>query len=150
MITTIKSLSQKFDYIIVDCPGNNLVELLTAMTSSDILISPVNSTQLVLDSLLELHKQVLQTRAVNPDLKVLIHPYMLPTHHKNKKNSLEDIKEYLKDGFEEFITTKSLTYFRKAYQDCVIGGKTVFEDNDNEKPIKEMKELIQEIVNYGN
>nr|UVN18196.1 hypothetical protein pPsy0462b_00051 [Pseudomonas syringae] len=61
---TLRTLSEKFDYVIVDVAGRNSRELITGAVVADIIIAPNQCSQLDLDTLGELQEQVLRCRGI--------------------------------------------------------------------------------------
>ena len=142
---TIKDLKNKYDYIIIDVAGRNSRELITGMLCADILISPVQCSQLDLDTLEELEEQVERVKDLNPNLKTYVLNVMLSTNHKVNINNKKEFDEYIKD-FESFKVLSSLNCYRKIYRDVISEGISVLEQNKDFKALEESQELIEEIL----
>jgi chromosome partitioning protein len=142
---TIKALKSKYDYIIIDVAGRNSRELITGMLCADILISPVQCSQLDLDTLEELEEQVERVSDLNPSLSTYVLNVMLSTNHKVNINNKKEFEEYIKD-FESFKVLKSINCYRKIYRDVISEGISIFEQNKDKKAIEESQELIEEII----
>lgn len=72
LVDALKVLSRQNQVVIVDVPGRNSPELISAMSVADVVISPHACSQLDLETLQELEDQVRALRPLNPQLKVLI------------------------------------------------------------------------------
>ena len=138
---TIKDISDKYDYVVVDTAGRDSRELRTGMAVADILLSPARPSQYDLDTLPHLVEVFTQAKDINPKLKAYLILNMCPTNPVIKEAG--DAKNYLAE-FPEFVTATSLIYDRKAFRDCVSEGKTVFEWKDA-KAEKEIRALMEEV-----
>ena len=115
------------------------------MLCADILISPVQCSQLDLDTLEELEEQVERVKDLNPNLKTYVLNVMLSTNHKVNINNKKEFDEYIKD-FESFKVLSSLNCYRKIYRDVISEGISVLEQNKDFKALEESQELIEEIL----
>ncbi len=138
---TLKDLSKRYDYVVVDTAGRDSRELRTGMVAADVLISPSRPSQYDLDTLPHLTDVFVQAQDLNPNIKGYLVLNMCPTNPFIKE--AEDAREYLNE-FPEFKLSCSLIHDRKAYRDCISEGKTVFEWKD-EKAKEEIKKLMEEI-----
>jgi len=144
--STLRTLDQKFDHIIVDVAGRNSRELITAGTVADIIIAPHQASQLDLDTLEELQEQTIRLRDINPDLEVLVYHSMSSTNPTVKDNERAEFVDFVND-LEGFKALDSTGFFRKVYRDVIPEGKSVLEVN-NEQASQEINKLIDEV--YGN
>ena len=144
---TIKSLAEKYQYIIVDVAGRNSREMITASAVADILLCPSQCSQLDLDTLAELQQQVEQVRDLNQDLKVLIYQTMASTNAKVVEKERADFEAYVSE-FPEFIALKSIGRYRKIYRDVFADGLSVLETS-NDAAGQEIMDLFNEVYRNG-
>jgi len=142
----LKSLSEKYEYVIVDVAGRNSRELITGASVADIIIAPHQCSQFDLDTLEELQEQVLRIReSVNPSLEVYAYHSMASTNASVKETERSEFVAYLSE-FPELKLLNSVGYYRKAYKDCISLGKSVFE-TQNSQAISEINDLLKEVFN---
>ncbi len=140
---TLKSLSTKFDHVIVDVAGRNSRELITGAVVADQIIAPHQCSQLDLDTLAELESQITRIRDLNPNLKVGVYHTMASTNPAVKETERREFLEFVNE-FKSFEPLKSVGYYRKAYKDSVPEGKSVLE-TDNQLAKDEIAQLSREI-----
>ena len=140
---TIADLSRKFDYVIVDVAGRNSREMITSLSVSDVLIAPHQASQLDLDTIEELHNQLIKMRDLNPNLTAYVLHTMASTNPIVRKNERKEFADYLSD-FPTLKLLQSCCYYRKIYRDVMPLGKSVIESN-NLIANKEISNLIKEV-----
>ncbi|MVF14817.1 AAA family ATPase [Ketobacter sp. MCCC 1A13808] len=140
---TLRTLDEKFDYVIVDVAGRNSREMITGAAVAQVIIAPHQASQLDLDTLAELQQQTVRIRDLNPDLKVFIYHAMASTNPSVKETERREFLEYVSQ-FEEFQPLESISYYRKAYKDVIPVGQSVLEYG-NEQAIQEVQALIAEV-----
>ena len=146
---TIKSLREKYDFLIIDVAGRNSRELLTALICTDLLLTPATNSQLDLDTLTELEIQVTNAKDLNPNIKSFIYTVMCTTHAKGKVTAYNEMKEFIKD-FEDFHLLKSVSHYRKVYQTVIPDGLSVLEQKKDMLANKEVKLLVTEVLAFVN
>lgn len=144
---TIKTLNEKFGYVIVDVAGRNSREMISAATVADILICPSQCSQLDMDTLGELEQQVEQIKDLNPTLKVFIYQTMASTNPKVIEKEREDFEKYVEE-FKGFVPLNSMGRYRKVYRDVFSDGLSVLETN-NKAAIDEVRDLYSEVISNG-
>ncbi|MDP4709502.1 MAG: ParA family protein [Rickettsiaceae bacterium] len=140
---TIEDLSRRFDYVIVDVAGRNSREMITSLSVSDVLIAPHQASQLDLDTIEELHNQLIKIRDLNPNLTAYVLHTMASTNPIVRKNERKEFADYLSD-FPTLKLLQSCCYYRKIYRDVMPLGKSVIESN-NLIANKEIYNLIKEV-----
>ncbi|MEY8709852.1 chromosome partitioning protein ParA [Mangrovibacter phragmitis] len=140
---TLRSLNEKYTHVIVDVTGRNSRELVTGGTVADIIIAPHQSSQLDLDTLIELQQQVISWRDLNPELKVFGYQTMATTNPLIRGNERYEFLEYIKE-FPEITPLNAIACFRKVYRDVMPQGKSVMETS-NEQAKNEVLALIKEV-----
>jgi len=141
--STLRSLSEKFEVVIVDVAGKNSRELITGAAVADIIIAPHQCSQPDLDTLEELQEQVARVRDLNPELNVFVYHTMASTNASVKETERREFLEYLAE-FPEFTVLNSVGFSRKAYKDAISNGQSVLE-RDNPQAAGEVLALIQEV-----
>lgn len=145
---TLKSLDEKYQHVIVDVPGRNSRELITAASIADIIIAPHQCSQLDLDTMGELAAQVDAIRdSVNPNLKVFVYHAIASTNPVLRASERDQFLTFLAD-FPQFTALESIGHYRKVYRDVISTGASVLETS-NVKAAAEINELIKEVYGYG-
>lgn len=141
--STLRTLADKFDYVIVDVAGRNSRELITGAAVADVIIAPHQCSQLDLDTLSELRDQVVRVRDLNPDLKVYAYHSMASPNPSVRETERREFLEYLAE-FPEIKPLNAVGFYRKAYKDSIPFGKSVME-GDNAQAIEEIRALVKEV-----
>ncbi len=142
---TLRDLSERYAYVIVDAAGRDSRELRTGMTAANVLLVPFRPSQADLDTLPHLVEIIEQAQDINPMLKPLAVVTMAPTNVM--VSELAESKDYLRD-FPQLKLTQSVIYDRKVYRDALSHGIGVVEEN-NAKAKSEIQMLVQEILSHG-
>ncbi|MDC3951698.1 AAA family ATPase [Pseudomonas aeruginosa] len=140
---TLRTLSEKFDHVIVDVAGRNSDELLSSLPVAHIVIAPHQCSQLDLDTLSELQVQVSAALNINPDLRTLAYHSMASTNPAVRETERREFLEFLSE-FPEIQPLESVGFYRKAYKDVMPFGKSVLE-GDNAQAIAEIRALVNEV-----
>ena len=140
---TLRSLHDKFDFVVVDVAGRNSRELITGAVVADMIIAPHQASQLDLDTLAELQQQTIRIRDLNPELKVHIYHTMASTNPTVREAERSEFLEYVAN-FPEFQPLESIGHYRKAYKDVIPLGLSVLE-HINEQAKNEVQTLLQEV-----
>lgn len=143
---TLKTLSEKFEHVIVDVAGRNSRELITGAAVADQIIAPHQCSQLDLDTLVELQDQVIRVRDLNPGLRVYAYHAMASTNASVKETERREFLEFIAE-FPEIQPLTAIGYYRKAYKDSIPLGKSVLE-GDNAQAAGEIEVLVEEVF-YG-
>ncbi|KAF8818042.1 ParA family protein [Rickettsia endosymbiont of Cardiosporidium cionae] len=145
--TTIENLRQKFDYVVVDVAGRNSREMITGMSVSDILLSPHQASQLDLDTIQELQKQITRVRDLNANLICYVLHTMANTNPTVREKERSDFGNFLSD-YPEVKLLNSCLFYRKIYRDTMPYGKSVIESK-NIQAKNEVLELMKEVTKNG-
>jgi chromosome partitioning protein len=141
--STLRTLAEKFDHVIVDVAGRNSRELITGAAVADIIIAPHQCSQLDLDTLSELSDQVVRVRDLNPDLKVYAYHSMASPNPTVRATEHREFLEFLSE-FPEIQPLEATGFYRKAYKDAIPFGKSVLEGG-NSQAADEIRALIKEV-----
>ncbi|MEH6483005.1 MULTISPECIES: ParA family protein [Pseudomonas] len=145
LVDALKVLSSQNQVVIVDVPGRNSPELISAMSVADVVISPHACTQLDLETLQECEDQVRALRQLNPELKVLIYQSMGTTNPAIRQRERSDFCSYV-SAFENLLLANSSGFQRLAYRECISEGIGVLESR-NPLAADEIQQLLSEILN---
>lgn len=137
----LQGLALKHDFVLVDVPARDNVELRTAMAVADTLIVPFKSSQADLDTLPIVDEIVSQAREINPDLKVYALLNMVSTNPRVQE--VRESKEYL-SSFPLFQPLETVIRERKIYRDNLSEGFGAVESN-NAKAKQEIESLVEEL-----
>jgi chromosome partitioning protein len=143
--STLRSLNEKFDHVIVDVAGRNSRELITGSSVADLIIAPHQCSQLDLDTLGELQEQVIQIRDLNEGLRVLVYHSMASTNATVKDKERSEFLAYLAE-FPEFKVLDAVGYYRKIYKDVIAEGRSVLEVGKT-PAADEIRALLNEVYN---
>ena len=143
--STLRSLNERFDHVIVDVAGRNSRELITGASVADLIIAPHQCSQLDLDTLGELQEQVIKIRDLNEGLKVFVYHSMASTNVSVKDKERAEFLEYLAE-FPEFQVLNAVGYYRKIYKDVIAEGRSVLEAGKT-PAADEIRSLLNEVYN---
>lgn len=138
-----------YDFILIDVAGRDGRELRTAMAVSDILVSPIQPSQVDISTIQHLIDHTfLEIQDINPSLKMLILLNQCSTNIMVK-----DAHEYdklLREEYPEVVTMHRKLLSRKAYIDCWCDGRTIFEfeDKRGNKSRDEFIEFTRELFDH--
>jgi chromosome partitioning protein len=139
--STLQSLNNRYDIVIVDCQGRDSKELRTGLLAADLVIAPFRPSQWDLDTLPTMVELIDNAMDLNPNLKACAILTMSPTNHNI--NELELARSVFK--FDNLVLLKSATCDRKVYRDAASIGLSVLE-MDNEKASLEISEIATELL----
>lgn len=145
LVDSLKVLSQQNQIVIVDVPGRNSPELISAMSVANVVVSPHACSQLDLETLQELEDQILALRTLNPGLRVLIYQSMATTNPAIRQRERNDFCRYV-SAFEYFRLANPMGFQRLVYRECISEGTGVLESN-NTLAAEEIQLLLEEILN---
>ena len=144
LVDPLRVLDQQHQVVIVDVPGRNSQELLTAAMVADVLIAPHACSQLDLETLQELEEQVQHVRKINPQLRVLIYHALATTNPALRKRERADFRDYV-SAFEGFELARSIGYQRLVYRECISAGTGVVE-TANSHAANEISHFVSEVL----
>lgn len=145
-INTIRSLSQKYDDIIIDVGGRNTFELRAAMIVANKFLMPLKPSQLDVETIGVVEQILGEALAFNPELQAKVIPSMVSVNPMI--NELSELLE-LKDDLDNLKMSDAIIRERITYRKVTKTGKSIFEaDSIDEKAVAEFNQLYTEI--YGN
>lgn len=140
---TIKGLSNRYQFVIVDCQGRDSKELRSGLIVADLVLFPFRPSQFDLYTLPNMVEMLTDAQLINPSLIGRAVITMSPTNPQ--VNELENAREFFND-FEQITLLKTVICDRKVYRDAGSLGLSVLE-MDNEKAAHEINALWEELSN---
>lgn len=134
----------KYDYIIIDCPPSLGLLTLNALTSSDMVIIPLQTEFLAMQGLAKI-KQVIQKVKLRLNKKLTIGG-VVATMYDNRKVLNRDVVETIQKYFGELVFK---TYIRDnvALAEAPAQRKDIFAYNRNSAGAEDYLALCQELEN---
>jgi chromosome partitioning protein len=142
---TLKELSEKYEFVIVDIAGRDSVELRSGLSCADIFISPVRPAQFDLDTIPHLAEIFEKATVFNPLLIGVLVLNMCPTNPKVRES--EEAIEYLQQ-YPNFHLATTRIHDRKAFRDSGSNGLSVLEWTD-EKAAESILQFTFEIIEHA-
>lgn len=144
-INTVKSLSQKYDDIIIDVGGRNTFELRASMILANKFFMPIKPSQLDVETIAVVESILSEAKSINPSLEAKVIPSMVSVNPMI--NEFQELLE-LKDDLDNFKMSDAVIRERITYRKVMKTGKSIFEaDTLDEKAMAEFYQLYFEI--YG-
>lgn len=139
----VKDLAARYEYVIIDAGGRDSVELRSAMVAADILIIPIQASQLDVWTLGNMDELVKQAKGFNPNLKAKI---IINRASPNPAvNEVEEAKSIIGD-FEEIKLSNVVIRDRIAFRKAAKSGLGVCELlEEDKKAVSEIENLYKEI-----
>ena len=135
--------SQKFDYILIDCPPSLGLLTLNALTAADYLIIPVQAQFLAMRGMAKLMNVIATVRErLNPNLGI---GGIVITQFDRRKTLNKSVSELINDSFCDKVF-KTVIRDNVALAEAPIKGKNIFEYNKNSNGAKDYMSLAQEAL----
>jgi chromosome partitioning protein len=141
--SALETLNSKFEYVVVDCPGRDSVELRSGLMVADIFISPVRPSQADLDTLPKVISLIATSRVYNKKLK----SYCVLTQSPSSSTETKEAREALLAYEDSLTPLESIIYERRSYRDALGYGLGVIEMKDP-KATLEMTNVCKEIFTW--
>ena len=142
--TLRKSVSQDFDYIIIDCPPNMGTFVLCTLYASDFAIVPILATSsFSVEGLIKAVKLIKEIREkVNPELRFL----RLLINSVDKRTSIsKSITEQISRVFENDQIFKTQIPVNTAFEKAEASRSTVFQYDGTSTGARAYRELAKEL-----
>ena len=144
---SLKNIHSRYEIVIVDLHGGITPELITAMLVSDLLLCPMEPSQLDIDTLPDFFKEIDKARLINSELEVRY--FLSRCQPLTTMDNAIEVGEMLSE-MEEVNLLKTRICINKRFIDAFPLGKGVVEMENADKAkenflqfYKEVKELIQ-------
>ena len=135
--------SQKFDYILIDCPPSLGLLTLNALTAADYLIIPVQAQFLAMRGMAKLMNVIATVRErLNPNLRI---GGIVITQFDRRKTLNKSVSELINDSFCDKVF-ETVIRDNVALAEAPIKGKNIFEYNKNSNGAKDYMSLAQEVL----
>lgn len=135
-------LSDRFDYLVVDCGGADSKAMRSSLATSDIALLPFRPKRRDLRIAHDMAEIVETAKALNTKLKVLSVITQAPTH-PNQKYRIENAKKLLSQlGLNPL---DSFTRNLNAWDDAEESGCSVLEYTEDKKAANDAKNLFTEL-----
>ncbi|GAA8895063.1 ParA family protein [Helicobacter pylori] len=144
---TLKQMTDKYEYILINTKGENSKESQRAMLLSDWVLIPTTPSQLDTAVLLDMLERIRDIQALNENLKACIVMNRIPTIPtlKEKKALIDFINQ--NNANESVFLIDNILSERIAYKRSVSEGMGVMEYNDN-KAKNEWSQFYDELSGY--
>ncbi len=144
---TLKQMTDKYEYILIDTKGEHSKESQRSMLLSDWVLIPTTPSQLDTAVLLDMLERIRDIQALNENLKACIVMNRIPTIPtlKEKKALIDFINQ--NNANESVFLMDNLLSERIAYKRSVSEGMGVMEYNDN-KAKNEWSQFYDELSGY--
>ncbi|MGL2513648.1 AAA family ATPase [Helicobacter pylori] len=144
---TLKQMTDKYEYILIDTKGEHSKENQRAVLLSDWVLIPTTPSQLDTAVLLDMLERIRDIQALNENLKACIVMNRIPTIPtlKEKKALIDFINQ--NNANESVFLMDNLLSERIAYKRSVSEGMGVMEYNDN-KAKNEWSQFYDELSGY--
>ncbi|GAA8806081.1 ParA family protein [Helicobacter pylori] len=144
---TLKQMTDKYEYILINTKGENSKESQRAMLLSDWVLIPTTPSQLDTAVLLDMLERIRDIQALNENLKACIVMNRIPTIPtlKEKKALIDFINQ--NNANESVFLMDNILSERIAYKRSVSEGMGVMEYNDN-KAKNEWSQFYDELSGY--
>lgn len=140
---SLKKLAETYDYVIVDAGGYDGPSFRAALTVCDLLLFPIQPTQVDLWAVRKTKELIDQSQIINPDMEVLA---VISRGSTNiRSNVALDAQAAITETYE-IPVAKTIIRDRMSYQSCVSEGQGVVESSDS-KAKSEIEALVLEIIN---
>lgn len=135
--------TQKFDYILIDCPPSLGLLTLNALTAADYLIIPVQAQFLAMRGMAKITNVIEIVRErLNPNLNI---GGIVITQFDKRKTLNKNVSEIINDSFCDKVF-KTVIRDNVALAEAPIKGKNIFEYNKNSNGAKDYTSLAQEVL----
>lgn len=141
---TLLDLDSKYDYVIVDVPGHESLEMKATLAVTSIAILPFRPSQLDINVMHNMAALIRSCSKVNRNLLAYGLISIAPTNMKNKE--IDQAREVIKD-YKEIILLKTVISDRKAYRDSMVNGEGVIELTEKSSSIESAKQEILALIN---
>lgn len=139
----LKKLNETYDYVLVDAGGYDGPSFRAALTVCDLLVFPIQPTQVDLWAVRKTKELIDQSQIINPDMEVLA---VISRGSTNSRSTIASDAQQLIAETYELKVAKTVIRDRVCYQSSVSEGMGVVESTDA-KAKAEIQALVLEIVN---
>lgn len=147
---TLKSLVEKYEFVLIDTSGSDNEINQKAMLFSDIVVLPTKPSQLDIDVLQKMFIRVENCQIINEDLKAFVLMNQMPPNPKIAENKqMKDFIEELIQEKDNIILLNTIIHERIAYKRCFSDGLGISEFFKDKNCLKEFNNFYHEIFLKG-
>lgn len=141
---TLATMSENFDYVIVDVAGRDSPEMHSALSIVDKVVIPCRPSQADIDTLPTMEHAINQAKYTSKNLSLTAYILFNLCPTNNRSSELNEAADLVASDFE-FSALASNLADRRVYRDAMSEGKGVVEMNDP-KAIIEMNVVAKSIL----
>jgi chromosome partitioning protein len=140
------SLRNHYDYVIIDCGGQDNLALRSSMAVADHILIPLRPKRRDLKTVPHMEDILSTCRMVNPGMNAAFVITQCPSLPSLASRIL-DAKEVCRSF--EMPVLNSVTFSRNIYDDSEESGKSVMESEPDGKAAIEIRSIIEELLARG-
>lgn len=140
------SLSQHYDYVVIDCGGQDNLALRSSMAVADHVLIPIRPKRRDLKTVPHMEDMVSACQMVNPNMNVAFVMTQCPTLPTLAPRILE-AKEVCRSF--DMPVLNAVTFSRNMYDDSEEHGMSVIENEPDGKGAHEIRNIIKELLARG-
>ncbi len=138
----IEDMTEKFDYVIIDCPPSLGLLTINALSASEKLLIPIQCEYFALEGLGQLIETTKLIKGVNPNLKIGgVILTMYDSRTKLSESVVKDVKEFFKETAFDSIVPRNV-----RLSEAPSHGKTIFQYDDKSTGARAYKKLAGEFI----
>ncbi|HHX99379.1 TPA: ParA family protein [Candidatus Dojkabacteria bacterium] len=138
----LDSMSEEFNYVLIDCPPSLGLLTINALSAAQKLIIPIQCEYFALEGLGQLIETTKLIKGVNPSLTIGgIVLTMYDSRTKLSENVVNDVKEFFKDAAFKSIVPRNV-----RLSEAPSHGKTIFEYDDKSTGAMAYNKLANEFI----
>ncbi|AWL10986.1 hypothetical protein HMF8227_00490 [Saliniradius amylolyticus] len=140
------SMKELYDYVIVDCGGQDNLALRSSMAVADHILMPLRPKRRDLKTVPHMEDIVSTCKMVNPRMNVAFVVTQCPSL-PNLAGRIIEAKEVCRSF--ELPVLNTVTYSRNIYDDSEEQGLSVMENEPNGKAAQEIRSIVDELLARG-
>lgn len=146
---SLKDIESNYDYVVIDTPPTLGILTVNALTSSDLVIVPMNADVYSVQGLSQLDKQIRNVQKYcNPRLKI---GGLLLTKYNDRQNVSKTTKEMIESVSAQLQTKVFKTFIREsvAVRESALMQCDMFKESPNSNASVDYMEFINELIETG-
>lgn len=141
----LQQLASKHPHLVVDCGGQDSIELRAAIVAADLLVVPTQPSMFDLATLLAMESLVSEAKLYNPKLSAWFVLNRCPTH---AKSSLTTEAIWILQQFQTIRYGDIALFERMAYRHAAAQGLSVCEYEPGGKAACEVTSLVKQVQSW--
>lgn len=145
----LKEIEPEYDYCVIDTPPTLGILTVNALTSSDVVIVPMNADVYSVQGLSQLNQQIQNVRKYcNPRLKI---GGLLLTKYNDRQNVSKTTKELIGSVSGQLETKVFNTFIREsvAVRESALMQCDMFKESPNSNASVDYMEFVNELIETG-